>query len=72
MTVKEKVKTLPDQVPNPAYYVQKCPVCDGRGVVEAGFYGGDGNEVYVEPEACRTCKGFGVIVLKVAIEVDSL
>ena len=69
MTVTEKAEKLPDEVPNPAYYIQKCPVCEARGVVEPGFYGGDNSGA---PETCRTCKGFGVVVLKVIVEVDSL
>ena len=41
----------------------KCPVCDGRGVVPAGFYScypeytcSDANNV-----PCRACKGKGII-----------
>ena len=41
--------------------LHKCPVCEGRGEVQAGFYGGFGALTSVSPETCRTCNGKGVI-----------
>ena len=41
----------------------KCPVCEGRGNVPGGFYGGCG--LYgcstSSMERCRQCKGTGII-----------
>lgn len=39
----------------------KCPVCEGRGVVEHGFYGGFGATTDASPHSCRTCGGAGVL-----------
>ena len=41
-----------------------CPVCNGVGMVSAGFYSHDGNYPYwvsseVNPETCRSCDGKG-------------
>lgn len=37
----------------------KCPVCEGRGLVEGGFYFGSPG---FDKEQCRSCVGRGVIV----------
>jgi len=39
---------------------QKCPVCEGRGVLPAGFYDGPTS---TSLETCRMCKGSGVITV---------
>ncbi len=43
---------------------QKCPVCDGRGNVSAGFYHAYPVNMLTStcPETCRTCGGSGVIL----------
>lgn len=40
--------------------VQKCPVCEGRGIVDYNFYK-DKNGLVGITEECRTCKGPGVL-----------
>lgn len=43
--------------------VHKCPVCEGRGLVPAGFYYQNSLPTAVNtcPETCRSCNGKGVI-----------
>lgn len=44
--------------------IYKCPVCDGKGFVPAGFYNTNGQSWYsfnTSPEVCRSCNGKGVI-----------
>lgn len=36
----------------------KCPVCDGNGLIPAGFYEKTPN---IFPITCRSCKGTGVL-----------
>lgn len=36
----------------------KCPVCEGKGYVGAGFYGAANSALQ---EKCRTCGGWGAI-----------
>lgn len=41
-----------------------CPVCQGRGVVPAGFYStttGQGTTSTMIPEQCRSCEGSGIV-----------
>lgn len=48
---------------------QKCPVCEGRGLLPHGFY--IPNEQFTSsnttPEICKTCGGKGIIVSPVEI-----
>lgn len=50
---------------------QKCPVCEGRGIVRGGFYDLSSisltNGTLTEP--CRTCKGRGIIEQPQAVPV---
>lgn len=40
----------------------KCPVCEGKGLVPAGFYNISSAPVpRTSPEQCRTCAGTGVL-----------
>ena len=46
-----------------------CPVCNGNGLVSAGFYNSGGDYPYgttstTTPEQCRSCQGRGYILLK--------
>ena len=46
--------------------VYKCPVCEGRGFVCAGFYGNISSPFYTsnlygENTTCRSCCGTGII-----------
>jgi len=41
--------------------MQKCPVCEGRKTVPAGFYSGTEKEGSTERETCQTCFGTGTI-----------
>lgn len=41
---------------------QICPVCDGKGLVEKGFYDADEDET----EECRSCNGAGYIFVPIA------
>ena len=38
-----------------------CPVCQGRGTVEAGFYSRAGSLSDLTPEECKGCKGEGIL-----------
>lgn len=40
---------------------QKCPVCDGRGVVPHNFYTMCTVSSSTAPEKCRTCGGHGIL-----------
>lgn len=44
---------------------QLCPVCQGHGIVPAGFYthpaGQSGYATTTSPECCRRCRGLGTI-----------
>lgn len=48
--------------------VYKCPVCNGRGFVPAGFYSLPGSNQYnskyfnYSPEPCRSCGGTGILI----------
>lgn len=43
----------------------RCPICDGKGKVQRGFYDHIGVESYAVsdamPECCRSCNGIGVL-----------
>lgn len=47
--------------------IYKCPVCNGRGFVPAGFYSWYRNDqctwsvANTFPEVCRSCNGTGVV-----------
>ena len=45
--------------------IQKCPICEGHGLVPFGFYnataGLQGSTTANTMEACRACGGYGVI-----------
>lgn len=44
--------------------LNKCPVCEGRGIVPNGFYNtvtGYGTTNSIAPDKCRSCDGVGVI-----------
>ena len=38
----------------------RCPVCGGRGHVNAGFYGPASG---TNPEPCRSCRGTGFVLV---------
>ena len=40
---------------------QKCPVCEGRGMVPVNFYSGLSYSTSATPVCCRTCSARGVI-----------
>ena len=60
----ERLTTPPWSVPV-AVTPHKCPVCNGRGTVSAGFYQPEEQGRYtlssLAPETCKSCKGKGVI-----------
>lgn len=42
-----------------------CPVCNGRGIVQRGFYDNSGwgdSITYENPKNCRACGGSGIII----------
>lgn len=39
----------------------RCPVCEGRGTVPAGFYGRFGGVTTTSDESCHSCNGTGII-----------
>ena len=45
---------------------QKCPVCNGNGIVSGGFYDHPGDYPYWKSahtmETCRSCGGKGIII----------
>lgn len=44
--------------------VQKCPVCEGRGIVPGGFYLSTTGDIVYKSNAmvaCRSCNGTGII-----------
>ena len=48
----------------PTYSVQRCPICEGRGHVPAGFYG-MGVATDLNPETCQNCNGKGILLVSV-------
>ena len=49
--------------------ITKCPVCNGNGLVSAGFYSHPGDCHFwsgtgVNPEVCRSCEGKGWIAIR--------
>jgi len=45
--------------------IQKCPICEGKGIVAGGFYNHTG-ETWVSDrtaETCRQCNGKGIIII---------
>ena len=43
-------------------HAERCPVCNGRGVVKPGFYNlGDTTSLAIE--TCRSCGGKGYIIV---------
>jgi DnaJ-class molecular chaperone len=52
-------------------YTERCPVCEGRGVVPKGFYDettGQWGANSTEPEICRACNGRGFILVSPGID----
>jgi DnaJ-class molecular chaperone len=47
---------------------ERCPVCEGRGVVPYGFYGDQGAGTGAEP--CRSCGGTGIVTAPVVMEQE--
>ena len=47
--------------PQPSLQPHRCPVCDGRGSVPAGFYSPANTTGSANPEPCRSCGGQGVL-----------
>jgi RecJ-like exonuclease len=50
-----------------------CPVCNGNGLVPAGFYNQAGSqESYMTssttPETCKSCKGKGYILIDTTVQ----
>lgn len=39
----------------------RCPVCEGRGTVPAGFYSRVTYAAGATPETCATCSGRGIV-----------
>lgn len=39
----------------------KCPICEGRGTVPAGFYMRSETVANAGPEQCRLCAGLGAV-----------
>ena len=51
---------------------EKCPVCNGNGLVPHGFYNqtsGDWSAASTEPEKCHGCEGKGWITVGEAVDV---
>lgn len=54
--------TIPENVSGHQPQPWRCPVCNGRGHVALGFYGGFGPAISTEPTTCRSCEGRGYVV----------
>ena len=57
-------------------HVEKCPVCNGVGKVNGGFYNRGGDCEFwmafaTSPEQCRSCGGKGYLVVPDKIEVEN-
>ena len=48
--------------------VYVCPVCNGRGFVDAGFY--DGASATLQTTTCRSCSGKGIVFDAYAFEQE--
>jgi hypothetical protein len=44
-------------------HYQKCPICEGRGIVPKGFYETLGKLSKKESEQCKLCTGQGAILI---------
>lgn len=44
-------------------HYQKCPICEGRGIVPKGFYASLRRLSKKESEQCRLCTGHGAILI---------
>lgn len=46
-------------------YWQRCPVCDGRGIVPQGFHSYPAGQIFTSghtgPDRCQRCAGTGTI-----------
>ena len=55
---------------------QKCPVCNGNGIVSGGFYDHPGDYPYWTTdhtaEQCRACQGQGIIVDEIKTWQESM
>ena len=51
---------------------QKCPVCNGSGLVRGGFYDPPMLTSCTAVETCRTCQGHGIIVDDIKTWQDSV
>jgi hypothetical protein len=47
--------------PSPCWTITRCPVCEGRGNVPAGFYTRAAGASSTAPEVCQTCDGQGIL-----------
>lgn len=68
MIISELIRRFKDKQPLPpakGAEAQRCPVCNGNGLVANGFYNqtsGYWSTSSISPETCRTCNGTGVIL----------
>lgn len=56
----------------PFWTLQRCPVCEGRGHVQADFYGQIGSATNLSPEQCRSCDGRGMLRVSAMGSVEKL
>lgn len=54
----------------PAAHVQRCPICEGRGTIPAGFR--RGRDHATRREQCRECGGRGMLVVSAFGTVSKL
>jgi hypothetical protein len=59
--------TTPVQPPN----VQRCPICEGRGTIPAGFRDGDDDPIHGRID-CSECGGRGMLVVSALGSVSKL
>jgi DnaJ-class molecular chaperone len=49
---------------------ERCPVCEGRGMVPQGFYGEQSVATQTGTEPCRSCGGAGIITTPAVVEQE--
>jgi DnaJ-class molecular chaperone len=62
----------PTYAPAPSWTIQRCPVCEGRGNVPAGFYDRLVVSTAANAEQCHTCDGRGMLRVGVGGTVEKV
>ena len=52
---------------------QRCPICEGHGIVSGGFYtslAGCGGASTVSTEQCKNCNGQGIVYVEQEVDKE--